>query len=153
MKKSKFAFYIFAIFIYIISLTGCAEKKPVSVDEFQNVMSNAGFTMTDVTGQASTDSITAIRLAMKDTYQIEFYIFTENKFAASAFMQNKSIFEGYKNGVSSEISKNIGNYDYYSLVSGGDCYILARVDNTLLYTVADAAYKKEITGLLEQLGY
>lgn len=153
MKISKIITFIVLVLTCIACLSGCTERKPVTEEEFQNIMGSAGFTITDATNQATGDSITAISLAIKDEYQIEFYVFTENKFAASAFIQNKSIFEGYKSGVSADVSKNIGNYAYYSLVSDGECYILARVDNTLLYAVADATYKKEITDFIQTLGY
>ncbi|HKM34902.1 MAG TPA: hypothetical protein VJY54_09175 [Lachnospiraceae bacterium] len=153
MKTKKIFVSILVVLTCITCLTGCTQKKPVTLEEFKNVMSSAGFTIVDATDQATGDSITAISLATKEEYQIEFYVFTENKFAASAFIQNQSIFESYESGSTYSLNKEIGNYAYYSLVSDGECYILARVDNTLMYAVADATYKNDITELAQKLGY
>lgn len=153
MKIKKIFHILLTVILCLVYLTGCTEKKPVTVEIFNQIMTDAGFQITNATMQTTGDSISAISLAIKEEYQVEFYVFTQNKYADLAFQQNKSIFEGYVGKEKNRISKSIGEYDYYSLVTNGQCYILARVDNTLLYTVADDTYKNDIAKLIKELEY
>ena len=44
-------------------------------------------------------------------------------------------------------------YKYYAFTADGNFYIISRIDQTMLYCVADSAYKDEIIGHIEKLGY
>lgn len=153
MKHFKQIFMMLVMTAGLFGLTGCVKKEAVTVKEFNQVMEDAGAEIVDATDQLSDRVVKEISLAVFDDYQIEFYVLTNEDTASAVFFENRAIFEENKGSVSSEISKSIGNYNYYALTSGGSCYLLARVDNTMLYVVADAGDKDEITEMFKTLGY
>lgn len=153
MGYMKKALTVFLAVFCLMNLTACGKKEAISLDEFNTGMEAEGYTIIDATGQIAPEQITAISLALKDDYQIEFYVFTDGDTAASTYEQNKYIFEEYKSSGHVEVYKNIGNYSYYALTSDGIYYLLSRVDNTMIYVVADAEYKSEINAMVKKFGY
>ncbi len=153
MSNIKKGLTVFFTFFILMTFTACGKREALSLEEFNTIMEAEGYTITDATGQIAPKQITAISLALKDSYQIEFYVFTDADTAASVYAQNKSVFEENKPSGHVELYKNIGNYGYYSLTADGVYYLLSRVDNTMLYAVADAAYKSEINAMVKKIGY
>ncbi|MGN0430917.1 MAG: hypothetical protein ACI4EQ_01005 [Lachnospiraceae bacterium] len=154
MKKLNKVIAMAMMMILLAGLTACGNRTAVSVSEFNNVLEDKGYIIEDATGQIAPESITAISLAVGDDYQIEFYEFKNNAAATAVFNENKNIFESYASGgASAEITKNIMNYSYYSVTSSGTYYMLAKIDNTMLYAVADSEYKDEIVEIVKELGY
>ncbi|MGN1147178.1 MAG: hypothetical protein ACI4TB_02065 [Lachnospiraceae bacterium] len=153
MSRMKKVFVVFCMILGLTGMTACAKREAVSVEAFNAAMEEKGYTIQDATDQIPADYIQAISLALHDDYQIELYVFTGADAAASVFAQNKSVFEERKGNSNVEVSKDIGNYSYYSLTTGGQYYLLSRVDNTMLYVVADEKYKKEITEIIKEFGY
>lgn len=139
--------------IALLCLTSCKKREAVSAEVFNRTMEEQGYEIADATNQIQTEYVEAISLAQKDGYQIEFYVFSDAKAAFSVFGQNKSLFEEYKGAGSFELSKDIGNYHFYSLTTNGMYYLLSQVDNTMCYVVADAEYKAEIADIIKFLGY
>ncbi|MBQ7781890.1 MAG: hypothetical protein IJ405_07705 [Lachnospiraceae bacterium] len=140
--------------IMLVGLTACTKKTAISVNEFNDIMESKGCTIVDATGQLVPESIPAISLALSDEWQIEFYEFVDNDTAAAVFQENKIIFErAADSGASAEITKNIMNYSYYSASTSSTFYMLAQIDNTMLYVEADVAYKDEIVEIVKELGY
>ncbi len=140
--------------VMLVGLTACSKKTAISVEEFNDILESKGCTIEDATGQLAPESITAISLALSDDYQIEFYEFVDNETATAVFLENKTIFEGHTgSGASAEITKNIMNYSYYSVSTSSTFYMLAQIDNTMLFVEADVAYKDEIVEIVKELGY
>lgn len=151
IKKGIAVFFCVGLMMW--GLTGCASKEAVSVEVFNEVMEEKGYEIIDASEQYSEDVIEAISLALCEDYQIEFYVFSDSAAAAATYNQNKSLFEEERGTASVHIAKSIGNYSYFNMSSDGIFYLLARVDNTMLYVVADADYKGEIEKIIKELGY
>ncbi len=139
--------------IALLCLTSCGRREAISAGVFNSTMEEQGYVIVDATNQTQTEYVEAISLAQKDGYQIEFYVFSDVETAFSVFNQNKSLFEDKAGTGSIELSKDIGNYHFYSLTTNGNYYLLSQVDNTMCYVVADAEYKAEITDIIKLLGY
>lgn len=153
MKKLHKLVALATMMFMLAGLTACSNRTPVSVDDFDATMEEKGFEIVDATGQIAPDSITAISLAMNDNYQIEFYEMVDDATATAIYAENKAIFESYAVGSSATLSKNIMNYAYYSVTNSGTYYALAKIENTMIYVVADVEYKDEISEILKELGY
>ncbi len=153
MKKILRLSVVFFVMLTMFSLMGCGEKTVVSLKDFNSLMEKKGYTIKDATEQITPARVQAISLAIKEDYQIEFYVFKDTRTAESVFAQNKLMFENNKSSGYIEQSRSFQNNSYYSLVSGGNFYLLSRVDHTMIYVVADADYKKEITETIKELGY
>lgn len=153
MGYMKKALTMFLAVFCLIGLTACGKKEAVSLEKFNALMEEEGYTIADATGQVAPEQITAISLAMNDYYQIEFYVFTDADAAASTYVHNQNIFEGYKSGGYVDVYKNIGNYNYYALTSNGVYYLISRIDNTMIYVVADAGKSSEVNAVVKKIGY
>ncbi len=153
MKKVYKMLAVALMTIMCIGLTACSNRTPVSVSDFNEIMEEKGFEIVDATGQVAPESITAISIAVNEDYQIELYEMVSDATATAVFAENKDIFEDYAIGSATTISKNIMNYAYYSVTSSGTYYALSKIGNTMIYVVADAEYKDEISEILKELGY
>ena len=154
MKRLHKITVIVMMVMMLVGLTACSKKTAISVEEFNDTLESKGYTIEDATGQLAPDSITAISLALSDNYQIEFYEFVDDRTATAVFQENKIIFErAADSGASAEITKNLMNYNYYSASTSSTFYMLAKIDNTMLYVEADVAYKDEIVEIVKELGY
>ena len=153
MKKIHKLVVLTVLTITLAGLTACSNRTPVSVSDFNEIMEEKGFEIVDATGQVAPESITAISIAVNEDYQIELYEMVSDATATAVFAENKDIFEGYAEGSSLTLSKSIMNYSYYSVTNDGTYYALSKVGNTMIYVVADAEYKDEISDILKELGY
>ncbi len=138
---------------YLICICGCGSRNALTTDAFSQIMEEKDFTVLDVTEHIKVDYVESVRLAIAEDYQIEFYTFTNKDAAASVWEQNRSVFEEKADEASVRVTKNIANYSFFSLDSAGLYRMVARIDNTMLYVVADERHKAEITALIKELGY
>ena len=153
MKKTLRLPVVFFLILALFQLVACGGKTVVSLEDFNLLMEEKGYVIKDATEQIALDTIRAISLAINEDYQIEYYVFKDIGTAEAVFTQNKLLFEDNKTGGHIEQSRSYGNNSYYSLISGGNYYVLSRVDNTMIYVVADDDYKKEIADTIKELGY
>lgn len=142
-----------SLFLCLIGICGCGSKQPVTVSEFNEIMEEKGFRVSDATDHVKADYVVAISLALSDDYQIEFYVFTDKDSAVSVMEQNRSVFEETGGNTASTITKNLSNYSFFSLQSDGMYRMVAQIDNTLLYAVVEENHKSEIVELVKELGY
>lgn len=150
--RGKMAVFL-SLFLCLIGICGCGSKQPVTVSEFNEIMEEKGFSVSDVTDHVKADYVEAISLAVADDYQIEFYVFSDKDSAASVMEQNRSVFEENEGNAATQITKNLSNYSFFSLQSEGMYRMVSRIDNTLLYAVVDKSYKDEIVEIIKELGY
>lgn len=153
MKRIKKIAVVLLVGVSLLLMTACAAKEALAVTAFNEIMGEAGYSIKDVTETINVDYVETISLAVKEDYQLEFYVFDDKDSAVSVFEQSRSVFEANAGDVSATLAKNIGNYNFYSSNSDGIYRMVARIDNTMLYVVADAAYKEEITKMVKELGY
>jgi len=153
MRIRKKNILIFVLLLMVCGICGCGSKEVLTVESFNGIMIEKGFHISDVTEHVKADYVEAISLAIAEDYQIEFYVFSDSESAASVFEQNRSVFEEKSEEKGIQITKNLSNYSFFSMQEGGVYRLVARIDNTMLYVVADDVHKKEIVELIKELGY
>ncbi|PRR79712.1 hypothetical protein [Clostridium vincentii] len=137
----------------LLVLSGCSKKEAVTADGFKSTMEDAGYTITDSTKQFEGQPVDSVQLAVKDEYQIEFFVVPTVDQAQNAYNQNKSNFEKAETSSSLMKSVEMKNFSYYAMTSGGIYYVVSRVDNTFIYVHAPEIYKDEISDIISELGY
>ena len=153
MKMRKKNICVFLLLLMIGGICGCGSKEALTVDGFNGMMQEKGFHISDVTEHVKADYVEAISLAVAEDYQIEFYVFSDSESAASVFEQNRSVFEEKSEEKGIQITKNLSNYSFFSIQESGVYRLVARIDNTMLYVVAEDVHKEEIVELIKELGY
>ena len=151
---AKFLVAIVVSVLLTAALTGCGSKTAQTTDGFTKIMEDAGFEVADVTSQTEMDDlITSILIATGDYYQMEFYVLVDNETCEDIFDQEMKTFDDEHSVKTLSVKHSTNNYNYYAFNSDGDFHMIARIDNTMLYCVADKKYKSEIVELLKTLGY
>lgn len=154
MKRVK----IFSVICILMTflLTGCGSKTAITLDEFNNVMQNKGYTIQNVSSQFTEyENISDVNIAVSSDskYQIEFYKLSDVDNAIDFFDNNKAIFEKSKSSASSESSVTMGNYSKYTLSTNGKYKVISRIDDTVVYLNVSDDYKDAVKEILEELGY
>lgn len=147
---------IIACLALIFSLAGCGNKKAITVDEFQSIMSDEGYTVQNAKDQFSEyEYVKDVYIAIDNSSseQIEFYQLSDDDNAVSFFNNNKQIFEKSKSANSTETSVSIGNNSKYTLTTNGKYKIVSRIDNTVIYADVNEQYKNQVNNILKKLGY
>ncbi|HOC06944.1 MAG: hypothetical protein ACOX21_00600 [Bacillota bacterium] len=136
----------------VLATAACGgSRTPLTAPQFVSKMEAAGFIVVDAADQFPEGVVEAVYLAVGENYQIEFYVVPSVDQAKRAFEENKSDFEALSGGATKYASVN--NYSYYTKTTSDGYYVVSRTDNTFIYVSADAQYKKEISGIIEDLGY
>jgi len=137
----------------VLVLCGCSKKEAITADVFKSKMEDLGYKITDATGQFQGQAVESVQLALKDDYQIEFYVVPSVEQAESAYNQNKSNIKNIETSSTTMKSLEVKNYSYYSMTSKEKYYVVSRVDNTFIYVAAKVEYKDEISDIISELGY
>lgn len=152
----KFLTIILAVLAVIMSfvLTGCEYRTPQTVEGFSNFMKAKEFTVQDVTADTETNGLAkSVIVAVGKNFQLEFYELNDSETGEGVFYNNQNIFDAEHSVKTASKEISSGNYNYYAFNADGDFHLIARVDNTMLYCVADKAYKDEIVNIVKALGY
>ena len=141
--------------VLLILMAGCSLKPrtPLTAQEFTDKMEDAGYTVTDATDQYEAGLVDAVRIAVKDNIQIEFYIVPTVGQAEEAYAANVADFDALSAAGASSKTVDISNYSYYRKLTDNSYYIVSRTDNTFIYVEAAAADKDEILKQITDLGY
>ncbi|MBQ8249729.1 MAG: hypothetical protein IJY93_07625 [Clostridia bacterium] len=155
MLKRKSVAVVMLIVSLILLLSACtSDKTAKTADEFTTLMEGKGFTVLDVTEDTETNGLAnAVLIAMNDNYQIEFYDLIDNESGEGVFYNNQDIFDSANSVKTMSTEVSTSNYNYYSFTGGDEFYLIARIDNTMLYCVAAKDYKTEIKDIVKELGY
>lgn len=154
MKKKTILFNIIC-FIALIALTGCGNKKAITLEEFKSEAQKENLTISDTISQFKNYSQIKSATAAKssDGWQVEFYVLDSNDSAISMFNTNKEIFENSKNGLSSNSSISLNNYESYVLKTNGYYKSVSRIDNTLVFVNVLEKHEDSVKDFLKKLGY
>lgn len=150
MKKY---FKVISIICIIFLLTACNSEKTVLTEkQLMDKLSEFSFIVSDNKKFIEDDSMKAIYTANNGKYQIEYYVFKDEKRAKEAYESNKQYFQ---NSSKKEKGKEkIGDtYSKYTQELSDTYNVLTRVDNTLLYASINIGYKKELKKILKELNY
>ena len=135
-------------------LTGCGSKTAQTVDGFIQVMEDAGFEVEDVTAEMGTNDLaTSVIIAVGENYQIEFLELVDSETGKGVFNGNKAVSEDEHSVKSLILEVSSSNYNYYAFNADGEFHMIARIDNTMIYCVADKEFRSEIVNLAKTLGY
>lgn len=150
--KQKLILVLAVALTVCLALVGCSEKTALSADAFSEAMEEEGFTVVDVSDTTEGDA-EKVLVAVGDEYQIEYFSFEDEELAEAVFETNREIVEDKDFSSSSHVSKSGPNYNYFSLTGDGEFFIVAQVEDTMIYCNADKDCKEEVEELLEELGY
>ncbi len=154
---NKYKKLISVILLILIALTfgACGQERvPQSVEGFQSLMTEAGYELYDATLTTDTGSkANSVLLALDENYTIEYYNFIDDATAEYSFNSNKEIFENENTTKVMVKELSFNDYDYYSYSSTDNFYMVSRINNTMLYCVADKEYREDIVEVAEMLGY
>ncbi len=152
MKKK--CFLIVFLLLAMFTLTGCGNKKALTVDEVKNIVEKEGFKATDVKYKYSNyDYVTDVYELGNSNFYIQFIVASDTNKAKQLFQNNKEIIDGYRNGDYKNSSTSGKNYETYKLISDGYYMYVSRIDNTLIYSNEKAEYKTEIQKIIDALKY
>lgn len=147
----KIALYIICI-ILLFGLTGCSNKKGVNSEDFKNIMSGEQFYINEVEN-VSGNTIKKEIYASNEKFQVEYYTYKTTKYASRAFKLYKKQIENYKNKNSKESEKKDDNYNYYSLESEDGFFIVAKSNDTLVYSHVNIKYKNDLKKTIKKINY
>lgn len=147
----KRIFKFFIIFMVLITLSACSEKKELTKDFVLKKASSNGFLITDSTNQIEDENISYIASLNNDKYQIEYYIFVNEKTAKEAYKNNKESFDNSSKTKGKE--KNNDNYQKYTQKLSDTYNLLLRKDNMLIYSSVNIEYKNDLNKVISDLGY
>lgn len=136
----------------LLLVTGCS-KKPVTAETFKSEMTQKGYQIKDISADYAGKGAKAVLLAMKDDYQIEFYVTDSKDYAVGSYNLNKEKFEKTKGNGSIETQKSVGNASKYTLKSNSTYKVVSRVENTFIFINAPDSKTDEINAVLKDLGY
>ena len=116
MKKNGL-FFTALCFVMLILLTGCKNKKAITVETFKSKAESNGFTVTDVISQYQSYSyVNQAQVARNnDGWQVEFYVLSDESYAKSMFNTNKNTFENISGNNKIKTESSLGNYSKFSV--------------------------------------
>lgn len=151
--KTGFASLIAAVVLVVCCAACSMTKTAMTASDFGSRAKEAGFELVDAAQQFEEGTVESVTLAVKTEYQMEFYVLPSEDQTKSAFAANQAKFESAKGSAASTKSVSMGNYSYYYQTTQESFYLVSRVDDTMLYCVADAQYKDAILDLVKKWGY
>ncbi|MFI3307815.1 MAG: hypothetical protein R3Y21_04530 [Mycoplasmatota bacterium] len=141
-----------AFVIYLLNV----EKVALTEETFESYMEEKGLLISDITDQVSDyDYVEYIAMAIKEdfTYQIEFCIFSDEDHAIDFYDSMQESAEEESGNSSVELSLNMPTYASYTLSSDDTYILISRIDNTVIYLIADSIYEEEIKEIMSDLDY
>lgn len=154
MKAKTGLLTVVAAVLLVVCCAACSmTKTAMTASEFESRAKEAGFELVDAADQFQAGEVESVTLAVKAEYKMEFYVLPSEDQTKSAFAANQAKFESAKGSAASSKSVSIGNYSYYYQTTQESFYLVSRVDDTMLYCVADAQYKDAILDLAKKWGY
>ena len=143
-------FKIFIMVFVVSILCACGVKKVETVEDIEDRLKKNSFSVTDVTDQMNDKRINYVAAANNGKYQIEYYVFNEEKEANKAYKSNKASFN-VSNTKGKE--KSTSTYKVYTQELS-DTYNVVIIDKKILmYSSVNIEYKKDLKKVLRKLGY
>lgn len=152
VKASSLSVVLVAMMLFF---TGCS-KTSVTNDSFEALANEKGLIIVDATEQfADYDFIEKVTLAVSDdnSYQFEFYVFSDESYAQNFFNENKGTFEQAATGNFKANSLSGKNYSKYTVTNDNEYMFLEYIDGTALYIHVNKTYKNEAKDFIKGLGY
>ncbi len=141
------------IAVLALTLTSC-NKSPQTVKGFCDTMQAKGFEVKDISSTLENKDITlAAYSAVCENYQISYGVAVDAKNCKSMFENAMNVYDEQFPSRTGSLELSYGNYNYCAFTSGDTFCLVSRIDNTMLYAVADKRYRNEIEDYVDALGY
>ena len=150
-------FSIYLLFVICLFITGCGNDKTLEVatlDEFETITSNMGFTVNDnMRIYSNVSYILNSKVAKYEEIEIEMIEYSDASYAETVQNNHIESFNLLKStGAYAEKEKG-GNYYKYALVSNGRYMVSTRVDNTLIFCKVLLEDRETVEAIMDELGY
>ena len=133
------------------SSDGNATIEEITANDFNQIMREEGFYVTDISDEMEDTNISNVYTANNKELQIEFYVFKSNDIAKQAYESNKDMFVQNKDYEGKE--KSDDDYNEYTQETEDYYNVLKRVGKTLLYASVNVDYKGDVKSAINKLGY
>jgi len=147
---------ILAIVLTVLLLIG--NKQAITVGKFEEFARSKGYRVaTDYRLQGSTGDIKENRIAQdqSDDYQVEFYVLADADTAKQFFALNKNMLQESASASSGSgyNAVNTSNYEMFAASTTSDYLFVARIDNTVVFSIAGIEDKAEVEAFIKGIGY
>ena len=156
MKKRNVFLKIILSVLMVFLLVGCGNnRKTITTEEFKDKAKSHNYIINNAISQFEEYKYIneATVVSNAGNWKVEFYVMNDNNSTSKTFEYSKENFIKSKGNGSKETSESIGNYSNYSLTTNGNYMYLSKIDNTLIYVVADEKYTDDIKSFIKELGY
>lgn len=145
------------LLLSICTLTACGRTKKSNMD-FVELMESRDFTVTDCTDQyADNAEIIDVQVAIEQdgNYQVEFYTLDTEDNAIAFFNSNYDILSVYEEDSENRRTSNTSTKrsQYFELTGEEGFYCIARIENTVFYSVVNREHKDAVKDIKKELGY
>ncbi len=142
---------VLLVLAILLTLTACGKKEEITANDFNQIMREEGFYVTDISDEMEDTNISNVYTANNKEFQIEFYVFKSNDIAKQAYESNKDMFVQNKDYEGKE--KSDDDYNEYTQETEDYYNVLKRVGKTLLYASVNVDYKGDVKSAINKLGY
>lgn len=142
---------VLLVLAILLTLTACGKKEEITANDFNQIMREEGFYVTDISDDMEDTNISNVYTANNKEFQIEFYVFKSNDIAKQAYESNKDMFVQNKDYEGKE--KSDDDYNEYTQETEDYYNVLKRVGKTLLYASVNVDYKGDVKSAINKLGY
>lgn len=149
--KMKKIFKLLCFTFVLLTLTACGSKTELTEKQMDKILTEKGFLINDFSGQIEDKNVKTVKIATNKDYQIEYYIFKEEKLAKEAFTNNIKTFEDLNKTEGK--TKNSDNYDKYTQKLSDTYNSLTRVGKMLVYASINIDYKSDFEKVIRALNY
>lgn len=156
MKKFKLVILILimvvaiGVIVLFVTMRQVSNKKPITEQEFAELLSNYNIEATDISGTIQTPIVERLLVGKVDGFHAELYLCSSDDTAKALFNENK---ESMKISAGSYSVLSLGNYGRCKLTTGDKFYYLARIDNTILLVYSFNSDKENVLKLASEMGY
>lgn len=152
MKRTRIAMLL-CMAVLMGLMTACQKKMPQTAAGFTQIMVAAGFEVNDESDSNEETIATAAVYAVGENYQIEYYGYEDSDTARRVYTNNRNQLDADHPSKRLSAQVNTNRYNYFAFSTEADFYVIARIENTVVYCAADAEHREEILTHMEVLGY
>lgn len=155
MRMRKTILLVSFLILILVFLTACGSpREPMDINVFRTVMESEGYTIADMMYESDEfdDNIFSYYLSVfDDDYSFEFAVFTSEQYAINTFNGMRAQAEANRGSTCSYRTVNVSNHSMFEQTSDGMFWHIYRVDNTLLYVLADSDYRNHVRELIDRI--
>ena len=156
MNKIKFVSFFLCIITIACAFTGCSARAAASSKDFAEMMTEAGYTVNDISDEADTNNLAKkviFAIEKDEKYEIQYFELMNSDTGLVAFNNRKEMFEEDQTEKTNVTDVSEGNYSYYSFTTSEKFNVLTRIGKTVILCIAPIEYESEIIDTLKTLGY